>query len=49
MDSIRAWLDDILVAIDEIEKDLPPVNDFNLYKLEPHSQTGHRKKFRGHW
>ena len=32
MDRIRAWLDDILVAIDEIEQDLPPVRDFKLYR-----------------
>lgn len=25
-------MEDVLVAIDEIEQDLPPVNDFNLYK-----------------
>ena len=32
MDRVQVWLEDILVAIDEIEQDLPPVNDFNLYK-----------------
>jgi uncharacterized protein with HEPN domain len=32
MDRVNVWLEDILVAIDEIEQDLPPVNDFNLYK-----------------
>jgi len=32
MDKLQVWLEDILVAIDEIEQDLPPVNDFNLYK-----------------
>ncbi|MBL4586723.1 MAG: DUF86 domain-containing protein [Flavobacteriales bacterium] len=32
MDRVPVWLEDILVAIDEIEQDLPPINDFNLYK-----------------
>ena len=32
MDRKRVWFEDILVAIDEIEQDLPPINDFNLYK-----------------
>jgi uncharacterized protein with HEPN domain len=32
MNRTKAWLEDILSAIDEIEQDLPPVNDFNLYK-----------------
>lgn len=32
MDRMKAWLEDVLVAIDEIEQDLPPTNDFNLYK-----------------
>ena len=32
MDRIRTWLEDILVAIDEIEQDLPETNDFSLYR-----------------
>lgn len=32
MDRVQVWLEDILVAIDEIEQDLPSVNDFNLNK-----------------
>lgn len=32
MNRSKAWLEDILTAISEIEQDLPPVNDFNLYK-----------------
>ena len=32
MDRVRTWLEDILVAIDEIEQDLPETNDFNLFK-----------------